>query len=515
MSDDFSSIKPRPVALSHTTAEREAEPVSHKSQVTWILAGLLSAGLLIGVFFVLPQWLTDTAGDGSDPDMTSADTQGLRQTESPIGSREPAVAAETQDDQLPPYQALLREQARSQAQAELARFVELQLKLESEMTVGAWGTEAYDAAKDLAAAGDEAFVKEAFEMSLQQYQAASEALALLIERGHDLLEESLADGESALAARDQRAANEAFTLAAAIAPDDPRVAAGLTRAAALPAVGDMMREARNLELAEQWQAALDLYQEVATLDPETLGLDEAVARTSEGARQARIQAQLSRGFAQLDAGAFEAARKAFRAALQLAPGDPVATGGLEQVDKAAAVARLNDLKRRAQAAADAERWKEAESLYGEVLATDANIQFAISGRAQARDQQRLGSALARIIQSPDKLSSEKLYREAQGVLEKAEQLAPRGPQLSAQIVNVQEILRTYATPVTVTLRSDERTRITLSTVGELGRFSEKQLQLRPGAYTVIGSRDGCRDVREKILVRPNMLPVDIRCVETL
>jgi len=177
--------------------------------------------------------------------------------------------------------------------------------------------------------------------------------------------------------------------------------------------------------------------------------------------------------------------------------------------------RLNGLKRRAEAAAAAERWKEAADLYGQVLATDANIQFAITGRAQARDQQRLKTALASIIQSPDKLSSEKLYRDAQGLLEEAQQLSPRGPQLASQIVNVQEILRTYATPVVVTLRSDDRTRITLSTVGELGQFTEKQLQLRPGAYTVIGSRDGCRDVREQILVRPNMLPVDIRCIETL
>jgi hypothetical protein len=45
-------------------------------------------------------------------------------------------------------------------------------------------------------------------------------------------------------------------------------------------------------------------------------------------------------------------------------------------------------------------------------------------------------------------------------------------------------------------------------------FAEKQLNLRPGAYTIIGSRDGCRDVRESILVRPDMQPVEIRCEET-
>ena len=80
---------------------------------------------------------------------------------------------------------------------------------------------------------------------------------------------------------------------------------------------------------------------------------------------------------------------------------------------------------------------------------------------------------------------------------------------------MRETLQVYANPVPVVLRSDNRTEITLSTVGALGSFEEKRLELRPGAYTVVGSRDGCRDVREQIVVRPNMGPVDIRCTETL
>jgi hypothetical protein len=41
------------------------------------------------------------------------------------------------------------------------------------------------------------------------------------------------------------------------------------------------------------------------------------------------------------------------------------------------------------------------------------------------------------------------------------------------------------------------------------------VSLRPGAYTLIGSRDGCRDVRQKVVVRPDMQPIDIRCIERL
>ena len=78
---------------------------------------------------------------------------------------------------------------------------------------------------------------------------------------------------------------------------------------------------------------------------------------------------------------------------------------------------------------------------------------------------------------------------------------------------MEELLETYGIPVSVTLRSDNRTEVTLSSVGRLGTFAEKELHLRPGAYTIVGSRDGCRDVRASILVRPDMQPVEIRCEE--
>ncbi len=510
MSDDFSSIKPQRVPLTHTAQEPDRPPAPRGPGLTWGLAGVLGLGLLVIVFFVLPRWLAETPPAPT----TASDGKPAQPAPASAGSGD-TTSATADDPGLPPYQALLREQARSQAQAELSRFVELQMKLEDEMTVGAWGSDAYDEAKDLAAEGDEAFIEENFPESLARYAAASEALADLIERGHALLEDALSRGEQALAARNQQAAREAFELAGAIAPDDPRVRAGRDRTAALPTIADMMREARNLELAEQWQQALDRYREIQALDPQTAGLETALARAEAGARQARIEAQLSTGFARLDAGEYDQARRAFRSVLDMAPGHPVATGALEQVDKTAAVARLNGLQRRAETAVAEERWSDAEALYSQVLADDPNIQFAIAGRNLARQQGRLSGALGRIIQAPDRLSSEKLYHEATELLAQAEALEPRGPVLAGQIANVREILATYANPVPVTFRSDARTQVTLSTVGELGQFSEKTLRLRPGAYTLIGSRDGCRDVREQILVRPNMPPVDIRCVETL
>ncbi len=513
MSDDFSPIRPKQVPLSHTEPAGKTTAGRGASLITWALGLLLALGLLAGVFFLLPAWLESTAapiaGAGPSGGAPEGGAAGV-----------PAAAGEAQRQPaeqpgLPPYQQLQRQQAREQAQKELARFVELQIELEENMQVGAWGRDDFDRAKGLAAAGDEAFLREQFQASIASYRAATDELAALIERGKKLLEQALEEGATALAARDQARAEQAFELAGTIAPEDPRVAAGQARAAKLPQTSELMRQGRNQELAEDWTGAGSTYAQVRDLDPETRGLEEALARVAEGQRQQRLQALLSEGFTRLDDGRFEAARKAFRDALALDPGNAVAEGGLEQVAKRAVVARVTALEHQAAQAAAEERWQDAAALYAEVLEVDGTIQFARAGRANALAQQRTAAALAKIIQSPERLSSDRLYQEAREILARSEALDPRGRKLASQIEDVRAILQTYAEPVPVVLRSDNQTEITVSTVGTLGSFTEKRLELRPGAYTVIGSRDGCRDVREQIVVRPNMNPVDIRCVETL
>ncbi|MCY3796115.1 MAG: hypothetical protein OXG51_17295, partial [Gammaproteobacteria bacterium] len=125
------------------------------------------------------------------------------------------------------------------------------------------------------------------------------------------------------------------------------------------------------------------------------------------------------------------------------------------------------------------------------------------------------SNLERIAAGAERLSSDTLYQEAQDILANAKSLSPRGSVLAAAIERMDVLLRHHGTPVPVLLRSDDATEVLLSNVGPLGRFSEKRLELRPGAYTLIGSRDGCRDVRTEISVEPRMAPVEIRCLEVL
>ncbi len=503
MSEDFSEIRPKSVPLSHSATATQSRP----SRSTFDrIAGAAIAALILGlgvvVFLIVP--------DLVKPPQPAAPAQ---ETVTPAAPQTPAAAAKS--DELPPFQMLLKQQARQKAQEELARFVELQLQLEQQMRVGEWGQADYDNAKLLATAGDEYFVKEEFDASIDSYARATAALAALIETGERLFGEAMAKGLQALNGRDPQVAMQQFELALTIDPKDPDALRGKQRAELLPQVITAMRQAKNYELAGNYAKALEVYDQVRNLDPETYGLDVALSAARQGLKGEQIKERLSVGFSALDRGELSNARQAFQAALALEPGNPVALGGLEQTAEQTATNRIESLRQAALAAEQREDWDAALEKYAAVLKSDANIQFAREGRRRATAQKRSATALARIIAAPEKLSSSQLFSEAQALLTEAKSLSPRGPQLSATIETVESLINAYREPIAVTFVSDNATQVTLSTVGELGSFERKELNLRPGAYTVIGSQDGCRDVREDIVVRPNMKPVEIRCLERL
>jgi len=62
---------------------------------------------------------------------------------------------------------------------------------------------------------------------------------------------------------------------------------------------------------------------------------------------------------------------------------------------------------------------------------------------------------------------------------------------------------------------DRITEVSIYRVGKLGTFERHELNLRPGRYTLLGSSDGCRDVRMTIVVEPSMGPISIVCEERI
>jgi len=223
------------------------------------------------------------------------------------------------------------------------------------------------------------------------------------------------------------------------------------------------------------------------------------------------------GFAALGAGQLDKARRSFEKARALRPDGPEALDGLRRVDAARAGRAFAVRRAEAEDLEDEERWQDALDAYDAVLRQDGSQAWAQEGRARAGARLQLGDSLQALIDHPDRLANPRLRDDAAVLLQSAQQQPVSGPVLRTQIARLTALLPALDKPVRLSLVSDNHTQVTISSVGTFGSFARRDIELRPGRYTVIGTRDGYREVRRDITVSPGeeSLTVNVICSEPI
>ncbi len=200
-------------------------------------------------------------------------------------------------------------------------------------------------------------------------------------------------------------------------------------------------------------------------------------------------------------------------AKSLKPSSRDVSAALFQVDQAIRLARIDQLHKTAQSAEKAEDWQTAFDAYQKVLDIDQNLKFAVYGRQRSREQLLVAKRLGFYLAKPRVLESDEHLKNAILLIEEAKEIDPPGRKLGSQISALEDLVTAAQTPVVVIIESDNLTRVAVYKVGKLGRFSKRELKLRPGTYTVVGARDGYQDVRQKIVVKSGQqaLRVTVEC----
>ena len=367
-----------------------------------------------------------------------------------------------------------------------------------------------------ATAADAAIKRRDAAAAIENYRAATVLAQQLLDAAPAARDAALRDGAAALAAGEQAAAIAAYERALAIAPGLTAATTGLARAQQLDRVLDLMADADAADATGQPAEALRLYQQVLALDSAWQPAQTAAARLRAAAATNAFQQQMAAGFAAQSRQDFGAARAAFRAALALRPEDATARAALTQIDSAGSFAAIGDAAGEAARQEAAERWSEAVTLYDRALAGDPNLVELRAARERAQSRAGLDADLVRAIAAADQFNDDSRVGAARVVLTRAKVIAPAGPRLAGQVKELERLIEVGITPVAVRIESDTLTEVTVFKVGRLGAFGARDLELRPGVYTAVGSRIGYRDVRVQFRVRAGELqPVVVRCEEAI
>jgi hypothetical protein len=359
-------------------------------------------------------------------------------------------------------------------------------------------------------AGDAAAARAGWRAALERLDAVERAAG-------PALEGALARAQAALAAGRIEDARLEAALATALAPADARVKSLAARVGRWGDVLALLDAAAQDEQAGRTAAAAAKYRGALALDIAAPGAGAALARLGALQSTGAYEAAMSRGFAALAAGRIDAAKSAFSAAAAQRPGAPEPKEALRQIEQGDRSRTLDELRDAAVAAERAERWDEAVGFYLQAQRQEATIAFARDGLARSQPRAELARRLRDTIGAPQQLWSESGRGAARQLLARANAVAAAGPVLAADRRTLATLLAAAEMPVRIALRSDNQTDVVVYRVGRLGAFDARELELVPGRYTAVGTRNGYRDVRREFVIEPGKPPepVLVRCEEPI
>lgn len=454
--------------------------------------------LAVSVFLVLPEVAQKAprTASGVKPETTS--TSKLTEAAPPeVDLRALAEQMEVAEQARGAYEAL---------------FASLEQRAAAE-----WAPQLFTAARKHGEEGRTQFEARQFQAARDSYAAGLGQLLQAAKLAGSARDAQLAKGQAALVSGQATIAQAAFALALKIEPNNAVADKGLKRAAVLDQVVALLTSAANQEHAGQLQGAAQQYQEALKLDPDTTSARDGVARVQARISGDQFAAAMSQGLGQLASGHLDQARNSLQRAKALRPGAREVDEALAQVAQAELRIRVAGLREKAEQLERAERWSAAQKEYDAALKLDPALEFARAGHDRAAPRAELAAQFEALITQPERMLSAAVRDQARALVAEARKIATPGPVLSRQIESVDASLASFDAPVRVALESDSQTDVVVHRYGRLGVFDHREIELKPGTYTVMGTRVGFRDVRRELTVLPGQKPAPlvVRCEDPI
>ena len=431
------------------------------------------------------------------------------------------------DSQAKPFSEGQQQQARTDSQDVLADLLDSKKSLEDK-GVTEWAPQQYQAAVALAESGDELYSQQNFAQAIAQYQQSLDGFESINQLIPDVINGLISDGLAAIDAGKTELAKETLNKALKLDQNNIEALNAMGRANNLDQVLDLLRNASALEQdfktsdeLNDITAAVSDYQAAVTLDEKNKTATEGLERSQALEADKRFRVEMTSGFDGLFANRYSSATSAFSRALNINPDDSNAKALYQQALAADKSSSLSSLISSAKRFETNEQWASALGNYEAVLQRDPNQVGAKLGKIRSQARGDLDRQLKEILKDPLALARGTQKDKALSVLNDAKAIAKKGPRLNRQIADIETALNKADVSLKVRFNSDNLSNVRLKKEGakaiDLGRFTSKNLSLKPGRYVISATRLGFRDERKEIELTPGsggVLSFSIRCGST-
>lgn len=505
---DFGEAHPRLRAIPPPGRRQTPAQGGRGRHWPYLVSGLLCGAVLIcgataAALFWLPR--EDLAGLQALLANIAAVATPQPTSSAPAAADNPAAAPAAP---VTPPKPQVDPEALAKLNTERADFQKRTTDLESR-GAAVWGGADFAAAQMQAAEANGAAAAGGVTIALQHMDQAQQLLGNVAQRAPQALAAQLKAGDAALAAGHRDVASQAYAIALRIAPNSQRAIEGSRRARLLSGVLPLLSDAQRAEAARNYSRAAQDFSQALALDPGNGAAKDGLARVNAAFGDDSYARSVGAGFAALGAGRLTEAQTDFQQALSYRAQGKEASEGLLRVRAAMQAGRLAALRQQAASLEAQEHWRQAIAVYDTALREDPALAFAKQGKSRDEARAELSESLQEIIDHPARLSYPSVKDEAVNLLQEAREQAHSGPALQAQVERLAQLLPQLDRPVLLSLISDNSTQVSIPSIGVLGSFGKREIHLKPGTYTVVGTRDGYRAVHQEFTVEPGQQTVTI------
>ena len=486
------------------------------TSITMLLFLVILASMVAGGLFLIRHLSKHPVNLAKDTEHTKPSETGILKKQERAGTTtEPVFVPLAQQPEVESMQTVdtaKLELEKETADKELATLLKLKKEIE-EKNGSVWGGKEYETMIALSREGDRLLMDRSFAGAAEKYAQAANKAKALIENTGTVFQKLTEEGQKALESGDSDIARQKFSTALRIQPSDESAQRNLERAKKLDEVNRLVTSGKNHEENNRFAFAHADFQRALQLDPESREAQNGLNRMKENIVGEQFQKLMSDGLTAYHNGHYQLARTTLLKAKSFRPHSPEVKSALLQVDEAIRLDEIEKLHQKAMSAEHAENWEQALKSYLAVLKIDPDISFAVQGKKRSLEHIRVAKRIEFFLEKPNVMESDQQLENAIRLIEEAEKLEQRGPHLTARLNELKILVDLAGTPVKVLIESDNLTEIAVYKVGKLGKFTFRELFLRPGTYTVVGSRNGYQDVRLKITVKPDQtsLRVSVIC----
>jgi hypothetical protein len=383
--------------------------------------------------------------------------------------------------------------------------------------VAARNIPSFIAAVEARAQGGAAFDKRDFPAADANFRAAIKSFDATRQAIPQLHSAAMAAGNAALSQCLREQAIAEFRYALALMPRDATASEGIARAQVCEDVFARINAGAKAEEAGDTSAAQKEYAAALQLDPKSASARDALSALTGQVGDLRYSREVAAALEDLRTHRYSAAATAIAAAEKLKANTPEVQRLSQQLSDVHSNERLQALRVEAAEDERAERWAEALDAYRAMLAVDETLVLARDGARRSEDRMKLDAELAGYIDKPERLEADEVRGAAIEAMARARLLTARGQRIETQLSRIGVLLSQFEAPVHVSLASDGLTHVVIYRVGDLGKFSDRSVSLKPGKYTFVGSRLGYRDIRRELQVSPSQTnaTLEIHCEEQI